>query len=192
MNLTNYFNNTEETLKTIRYKNIFSNAIKNNQLNILEYGYLINYFKSDGGNISNMFWFTELINKIQNTELNKICTEKYKNLLSEKDNSIYIDTEKIMDDIIYTSSDIITFSDDQILSIKKIVEFLINYNKKTFGFFGYAGTGKTTTIVELVFYLIKNNLIKSVAFTAPTNKAVSILKSKFRDNLKNFMEYNER
>lgn len=67
-----------------------------------------------------------------------------------------------------------------------LINFLVNPNEKTFGLYGYAGTGKTTIMIELVVYLLKNQLIKSVALTAPTNKAVNIIKAKFRDHIANF------
>tara|TARA_B110000211_G_scaffold232817_1_gene297422 strand:+ start:622 stop:783 length:162 start_codon:yes stop_codon:yes gene_type:complete len=45
--------------------------------------------------------------------------------------------------------------------------------------FGYAGTGKTTMIAETIGFLILNKNIKKVCFTASTNKATDVLKSKF-------------
>ena len=56
---------------------------------------------------------------------------------------------------------------------------MINDTLRTFGLYGFSGTGKTTTIVEIVSNLLKTRLIKSVAFSAPTNKAVNVMKTKF-------------
>lgn len=81
----------------------------------------------------------------------------------------------------------IDFTVEQKKSLWMLYEFLINPDAHVFCFQGYAGTGKTTTIVELVSYLIKNSYIKSVAFTAPTNKAVSVMKNKFRPHLKSIV-----
>jgi hypothetical protein len=65
----------------------------------------------------------------------------------------------------------------------KLYEFLIDNNRKTYGLWGYAGTGKTTILIEFVSYLIKNKFINSVVFVAPTNKAVNVMKNKFKYNL---------
>lgn len=83
-----------------------------------------------------------------------------------------------------TRVDTINFTEEQKTGLWRLYDFLIDPNALTFCFQGYAGTGKTTTIVELVSYLIKNSLIKSVAFTAPTNKAVNVIKNKFRPHLR--------
>lgn len=45
--------------------------------------------------------------------------------------------------------------------------------------FGYAGTGKTTLITEIIGFFIMNKNLKKVCFTASTNKATDVLKSKF-------------
>jgi hypothetical protein len=83
-----------------------------------------------------------------------------------------------------TKVDTINFTSQQVRSLWTIYDFLIDPNSTTFCFQGYAGTGKTTTIVELVSYLIRNSYIQSVAFTAPTNKAVNVIKGKFRPHLR--------
>jgi ATP-dependent exoDNAse (exonuclease V) alpha subunit len=87
-----------------------------------------------------------------------------------------------------TKVDTIEFTKQQKQGLWKIYDFLINPNATTFCFQGYAGTGKTTTIVELVSYLIKNRYIQSIAFTAPTNKAVNVIKNKFRPHLRSIVE----
>ena len=73
----------------------------------------------------------------------------------------------------------IKFTDDQEQAVKKLIEFINSPFKKTFGLYGFSGTGKTTIVTELVSYLFKQKQIQSVAFTAPTNKAVNVMKSKF-------------
>lgn len=50
------------------------------------------------------------------------------------------------------------------------------------------GHGKTTLIVQIINYLLNNDLIRSVAFTAPTNKAVNVIKAKFRAELKTLIK----
>jgi len=75
------------------------------------------------------------------------------------------------------------FTQDQLNALTQIFSFLKDFSQKTYGLYGFAGTGKTTVLVELVAFLIKNGLIKSVAFTAPTNKAVNVIKFKFASYL---------
>ena len=70
-------------------------------------------------------------------------------------------------------------TDDQKIGITQVIKFCYD-DKMTFGLYGYAGTGKTTTIIELIYVLLKYNLISSLALTAPTNKATDIIKSKFK------------
>lgn len=72
--------------------------------------------------------------------------------------------------------------------MNQIFNFLYNNEIKTFGLYGYAGTGKTTVTVKLVNYLIYKGYIKSVALTAPTNKAVNIMKSKFKNDINILLE----
>jgi len=71
---------------------------------------------------------------------------------------------------------------------KNIIDFIMDKNKHTYGLYGFAGTGKTTTSVEIINYLISNRYIGSIVFTAPTNKAVNVIKSKFRPHLKRIYE----
>jgi hypothetical protein len=58
---------------------------------------------------------------------------------------------------------------------------LPNAKLKTFGLYGFAGSGKTTILVQTLTFLLKNKLIKSIVFTAPTNKALNVMKSLFKN-----------
>lgn len=64
-------------------------------------------------------------------------------------------------------------NDDQAMARKEILDFLKDNKRQTHTLSGYAGTGKTT---------ILNEILKSykgdVVMSAPTNKAVSVMKSK--------------
>lgn len=64
-------------------------------------------------------------------------------------------------------------------AITLLTEFIVS-TKSSFGLYGYAGTGKTTTLIEFVAYLLENRHITSVALTAPTNKALGVMKNKFK------------
>lgn len=88
-----------------------------------------------------------------------------------------------------TRVDTIDFTTEQKSGLWAIYNFLVDPEASSFCFKGYAGTGKTTTIVELVSYLIKNQYIQNVAFTAPTNKAVNVIKNKFRPHLRSLVKH---
>lgn len=64
---------------------------------------------------------------------------------------------------------------EQQQAIASMKEF-INSGEKFFLLQGYAGTGKTTTIQSLIKDLRRSNRRLWVAFTAPTNKAVKVLR----------------
>lgn len=62
-------------------------------------------------------------------------------------------------------------TNDQEAAFKKIQEFLNNHEKTVFGFFGHAGTGKTTLLNRIV-----KRYEGQVCNTASTNKATSVMK----------------
>jgi hypothetical protein len=74
-------------------------------------------------------------------------------------------------------------------------DFLVNLDQRYYGLFGYAGTGKTTLIIDYIISLLDKKL--KIAITAPTNKAVNILKMKLcekivlQDNEKKFKNFEE-
>jgi len=114
--------------------------------------------------------------------INKSDNEKHFDNLNYfvlNDDKIKIDYKKMINDIIH-----IKFTKDQKKGIIEILKFLGNSKEKIYGLYGYAGTGKTTTIIEVIIFLIKNKLINKIAFTAPTNKAVNVIKIKFKHYIK--------
>lgn len=134
--------------------------------------------------------------KIINIRLDKITIMNKFKIISSKlfDRFLKYDSKKgnfrINKNIRYkmTKVNTIDFTKQQTKGLWRIYDFLINPTASTFCFQGYAGTGKTTTIVELVSYLITNRYIQSIAFTAPTNKAVNVIKNKFRPHLRSIVE----
>lgn len=72
----------------------------------------------------------------------------------------------------------ITLSSDQETAVKLIINFLYSPNHLTFGLYGYAGTGKTSLITDIIHFLCSHKLVKKVALTAPTHQALNVLKSK--------------
>ncbi|HEY9653405.1 MAG TPA: AAA family ATPase [Coleofasciculaceae cyanobacterium] len=58
-------------------------------------------------------------------------------------------------------------------ALQEILQFLQS-SKRIFGLFGYAGTGKSTLVNLVAGQLVSTG--KRVVFTAPTNKAVGVLR----------------
>lgn len=124
--------------------------------------------------------------------------KRVKTVLDRIDSKLNNKLKKIMPTYLADNSDINQIVDEfinigmqvaytacQKEAVINIINFLYNYETiniemlKCYGLFGYAGTGKTTLIVELVCHLMGKKLITKVAMTAPTNKAVNVMKSRF-------------
>ncbi|ARF09532.1 UvrD-family helicase [Indivirus ILV1] len=164
------------------YKNLMNKFLSNNILDMQEYTFM-NTFADMKGPLVNYQKYNHICKKITaNPNLEKdddALLTKISMLLFDHLNNIdniYQDIEKY-----YQSS--FTFTKDQIIAIKHICDFLYDINTSIAGMYGFAGTGKTTTITKLINYLLSKKYINSVVFTAPTNKAVNVLKSKFRFDL---------
>lgn len=54
---------------------------------------------------------------------------------------------------------------------------------------GYAGTGKTYTLTKLISALVTEKIVSSVAMTAPTNKAVKVLRKMSKDLRRKGVEF---
>ena len=163
--------------KTIsnEFLNIVSELKKEELIDNREYNDLINFLKDPS--IININQVINILNKSNDKE--KIV-EIFPKLFNLNGKQLHFNWD------IYKNlleNNLIKFSNNQTEALKNLINFLID-EQKSFGLYGYAGTGKTTTMVEFVAYLIENKFIKSVALTAPTNKAVNIIKSKFRHHLK--------
>lgn len=79
----------------------------------------------------------------------------------------------------------IAISSCQEIAIDKIINFLKGPDN-VFGLFGYAGTGKTKLLIEILTFLLDGRYIYNVCLSAPTNKAVDVIKMNFAkpvDNL---------
>lgn len=183
--MNKYFETDEEKkMRTLdeQYKKKITNATKDGKINLLEYSYMLDFDK-DGGTLVNAKWFEKLCNKINDSTLNEIIIEKFGNFFFTEEGKIMLNDGNICKNLIIDKKDIIEFTNDQKNAIEKLCKFMPDYESKIFGLYGYAGTGKTTTIVEITTYLLKYKIIKSVIFTAPTNKALSVIKSTFRKYL---------
>ncbi|AYV78410.1 MAG: UvrD-family helicase [Edafosvirus sp.] len=156
-------------------------------IDLLEFTYLTNFIKFNSGSLICSNWLAMILNKLneKNPEDETIkkftnCCEKIFNNFLTIDKNIFIDSEKLLQNIIIKKKEQMEFTNDQKIGIKNIFTFLNDTTVTTYGLFGTPGSGKTTTITEFVYYLLSNNFINSVALTASTHKATNVLKSKFR------------
>nr|QBK89127.1 MAG: UvrD-family helicase [Mimivirus LCMiAC02] len=183
------------------YNNILKKLIKHGWIDMLEYTHLSKLGLQQGFTLVNMERYIQIINNIMtNTNINKRIKTRFLNVCKRlfshlhkliKSDTTIIKKKDICLDII--SSDIqltipLVFTTDQLSAIHKICQFLFNHKINTFGLYGYAGTGKTTIIIKLMNYLLLNHYIKSVVFAAPTNKAVNIMKSKFKNDIDDLLK----
>jgi len=174
-------NNFEDTQKT-EYLDLLNKLIDSNKIDTNYYSYLLEWDSRQ--TICNLNKFIKNINEFENDELKKVMCNYYNNfLVLNEDNKI-----RINKNICYYVSkvDTIDFTKEQKKGIKALYDFSISDNddKTTFGFYGYAGSGKTTTIVEFLSYMIINKYMNSVAFVAPTHKALIVMRTKFKVHLK--------
>jgi uncharacterized protein (UPF0297 family) len=150
------------------------------------------------GTICNANWFLEQVASLKSEEADK---DKDKPLIDFKlslNDAFgkffkYKEEENILrlnKNIKYnmTRTDTISLTEEQKKAMQTLYDFIIDHKQKTFGLYGYAGSGKTTTVVEFVSYMISNKYLNSIAFTAPTNKAVNVIKGKFKMHLKRIVE----
>ena len=146
-------------------KQQIEDCYNNKKMSLQDYTTLISYLKRHN-------------RIIHNDKINEILT-KCSIQIPQKIRCV---NEDLMNELQESAS--IEFTKDQLMGITEMIDFLKSSDEHVYGLYGYAGTGKTTTLVELLSYLITNKYICKVAFTAPTNKAVNIIKSKLRNNLK--------
>lgn len=182
---------TDENQHKNNYKEYLFKLVNKGYLDTLKYTYFIDFCESSGS-ICGINRFIEQVNNLYSEEdESNVLLGLFKNTIikifgkffkyEKKNNEIRINRN-----IRYhmTRLSTIDLTNEQKIAIHKLYEFLIDDKKITFGLYGYAGSGKTTTMVEFVSYLIINRYINSVTFAAPTNKAVNVIKSKFRPHIK--------
>lgn len=183
----NRFFLTDQEKEIENLSNIYKLSIlkhtKNGNLNLLEYSYLLDFYENKG-TLVNASWYISLINKLNDTELCSSIEKLFPELFKKKDSQIKFKIKDFKKAIIKDKKQQINFTDDQSVAIQQIFQFLPDYNKNAYLLKGFAGTGKSTTIVEIVTFLLKNKFIKSVAMSACTNKATNVLKYKFQIHIK--------
>lgn len=159
----------------------------------LDYTFMLEFIKNKGGIVYTQRYHKIRKNIIDNPkigqqdkdEFNEYTTQLFSHIHNLFDND-EMKIDFLINDL-HNDKDF-KFTNDQKTAIKNVCEFLYNNETKTFGLYGFAGTGKTTTITKLIHYLLTKNYISSIVFTAPTNKAVNVIKSKFRNDLDNLIQ----
>jgi DNA replication protein DnaC len=162
-------------------KKVYDNGVIDDS----EYKYLLNLQRNDENKMG-ISRFITICKKIQKvgklSNFRDICNKIFADSILKTvdfDNLDLTQTDAVQGDIMK----IYDFTKDQRKAIKKLADFLFIHDAFGYGLYGYAGTGKTTLLTELLYFLIKNKYVKQVAFTAPTNKAVDVMKGKFKKHL---------
>lgn len=177
MDITTFWSGTVDKTETEDNGNIkkfFNDALNNRYINIAEYDYCINHTLSEC-KLKNSSVLHDTLAKIKNMEIPKeIVIQTADQLVEQMKN----EREKI-----------ISFNDERMIAIKQIFDMIIDCKQKIFGLFGYAGSGKTTLIMELVLFLVTHKLIHSIVFSAPTHKALNVMKTNFSKLLNVLLEH---
>ncbi len=154
--------------------------VRDNKITMNDYVNLIDL------DIININKYINIINTFDD-KIKQILYDTYKTLLKYKDNKIIFKNKIIFERLLTKSS--IEFTQNQKEAITGLLYFLSKSDDKIYGLFGYAGTGKTTIIVELIKNLLTQKYIKSIIFTAPTNKALNVIKNKFASAIKEIFNF---
>jgi hypothetical protein len=193
---------TEEEIQIDEYKKTLFKLANRGYVNTIQYTYFSDFVKIMGS-ICNANWFLEQIDGLKPesgidltqsnkepdplTEFKKAIGKSFSKFFKYKEEENVL---RINKNIRYnmTRIDTIDLTSEQKKAMQTMYEFVIDHKQKTFGLYGYAGSGKTTTVVEFVSYMIANKYLNSIAFAAPTNKAVNVIKAKFKVHLKKIVE----
>ena len=154
--------------------------LRDNKITMDDYTNLTNI------DLLNINKYIDIINTFDDN-IKELIYNNNKELLKYKDNKIIFKSKIIFDRILSKAS--IEFTSNQKEAINELLRFLSKSNDKIYGLFGYAGTGKTTIIVELIKNLLTQKYIKSVIFTAPTNKALNVIKNKFASAIQEIFKF---
>jgi GTPase SAR1 family protein len=192
MLLTDYFNNVTKKAQPNELINpisILSNKLKHlltsNEIDMEEYTTITDILKTKGL-LSNAHAYFKFINKLKQNDDSTIVINNFKKIFSHI--HLLMDHDKINKDILvveiekYNNNGFI-LTDDQRQASYDIVNFIYDPQSKKHGLCGLPGAGKTILITKLVHYLLGNKYIKSIVFAASTNKAVNVIKAKFRNDL---------
>ena len=153
---------------------------KESKISLQDYMYLL--YKIKNVNLINCQLFSKIICSLEDSEIIKQVNLLFSHLY---DVNGKVNITQIIDNFIDDNKDKFKPTTDQYNALTKIIKYITDNDKFLFGLYGYAGTGKTTILTEIIHYLLSNKLIKSVVFSAPTNKAVDVCKTKFMKHVHN-------
>ena len=134
------------------------------------------------------------------TILDKISHSKY----PEKDKKVFFDLvdqifphfpitefsiEQVIEDMFSKCN--LELTQDQKDTAVGLYNFMYN-DEQMYLVEGFAGTGKTSLIAEIISHLLKNNLCKTIVFSAPTNKAVNVINEKFDPLISNLSDLEKK
>lgn len=174
MSIADYYAITKKSFSQ-KIQNIVDELLQQKKIDVGTYNDIKKYI-DDGLLLKNSKYYDTLLSQYcQNDELIKKLIKKHRKKILLK---------KIMKE----RNDIIEFTKERQTMFLKLFDMIGDNNIHMFGMYGYAGTGKTTLMMELVRFLLINKLIKSVAFTAPTHKALNIMKTNFNIIIKNILK----
>lgn len=205
MLLTDYFNNVKITQPTSNVSSptiILNGKLKklltDNIIDTNDYAMITNIIQTKGL-LSNANTYFNFLNKLKQTQneftdtdvLHKDITTIVKNFEKLFSHIHYLMENNIINKNIliteienYNNRNFILTLDQQQASYD-IIQFIHSPSINKHGLYGLPGAGKTILITKLVHYLLANKYIKSIVFAASTNKAVNVIKSKFRNDLDN-------
>lgn len=180
MNLESYISNLgkhkEDPLKNKvdEFNDLVEILCQKEVISLSDYQFITSFSKSK--NILQLRRYKTLISKLDIPDPN--MKKKFNELSDILFGNLKLDIRRM----IKFYGDFFVLTGKQRIAMEKLMEFMTS-DSTIFGLYGYAGTGKTTAIVRFMQYLIYDDLVKSIALVAPTNKAVNVIKSKFSDGI---------
>ena len=196
MILTDYFNQQNKNVSTTTTNNIPTTIIHNtlkrllseNVINDPDYNTIIQIIKTKGL-LSNAHVYFDFLNKLATLPENldiKILLANFKIVfahLHDLINDNKVNSTNLITEINNYNDNTFEFTKDQQLAMCNITQFIYDNNITKYGLNGLPGTGKTFLIAKLMHFMLGKKYLKSIVFAASTNKAVNVIKSKFRNDL---------
>lgn len=164
------------TNKSKLYTSHLLKMMNQKKILVVEYNFMKNLYENLS--LPKLKYFKEIVNKINSSDYKEkdIFFESLDGIFGEF-NILDLTIDNIVEDFMIKTVDF-KLTDDQQLAANNLYNFIYNDNN-IYLLKGFAGTGKTSIISELVCHMVSSSQIKSIVFSAPTNKAVNVIKSKF-------------
>ena len=158
------------------------NYLRDNKIDMSQYTELLNI------DIFNVKKVCDYVNNLDNN-FKDMFYNHYKNLIKYKDKKLIFKNKILLQRLLdLAQQNNFNFTKNQTEIIDELIRFMTDNTQKYYGLFGYAGTGKTTSLVALITYMLELKYVKSIIFTSPTNKALNVIKNKFINSLRYLLE----